>query len=447
MIKILTNFICFWLLLFTPISCQHRKQVFNNNIQPVIEQATKQEKSTKDRPINVLLIDGGGIRGALTLGVLKIMEEILENICKKKEVSQQCHLGDLFEGVGGSSTGVILLGMMGIQNKTGERYSINDIAQLYIHSSKEAFERTHTCSTCFIDCFLGCMKPLIVNSWHPCCGCTTEEYHQAQLVLRSLLIQRYTHSGLTELLQKWVGEDKTMEDLPYKVTLVPLQQITSYQRQREVPQTQTMDRDQEVLHEKGVIKDEQTGVLIIARKKDNPSHYNFDLATLTLAGTSEPSYFAPIELSDITNEFQALVYEGGNYSNNPINLIDVLAEQLSKPAEELEIVSLGTGKLDDYSYSPPYSGGLGVIVQQGIMKLFIRPSNEAVHMNAERRFERTKNYHRIQPIISKKYAHMDDFTNAKKLYELGQEWGRDHEEELVQLVTKLLNNRKGVANS
>lgn len=468
MIKTLTNFICFGLFLFTSISCKHRKQVFNNNIQPVIEQATKQEESTEDPRSNVLFLDGGGVRALVTLGILQAIQRRVDDLYKEKKASKQYHLGDLFEGVGGTSTGVILLVMMGIQKKTGERYSIDEIAQLYIQHSQEAFERTHTCSTCFIDCLLGCVKPLIVNPCHPCCGCTTEKYHQAQLVLRSLLVQRYTNSGFTRLLKEWVGEDKTMEDLPYDATLVPLQQITPSQQQRkdsskatkenynpirnnitdkvclEGPQTQTMDRDRDTitLDEKGVMQDEQTGVLVIARKKNtsNTSHYNFYLHELMLAGTSAPSYFVPIELSDTSNELQVTVYEGGNYSNNPINLIDVLAYQLSKPAEELEIVSLGTGKLDDYRYSLPYLGGLGVFVQQGIMKLFIRPGNEVGHMNTKVRFKHTGNYHRLQPIIPNQYAHMDDFTNAQELYELGQKWAEDHPEEIKELATKLIEN-------
>lgn len=117
MIKTLTNFICFGLFLFTSISCKHRKQVFNNNIQPVIEQATKQEESTEDPRSNVLFLDGGGVRALVTLGILQAIQRRVDDLYKEKKASKQYHLGDLFEGVGGTSTGVILLVMMGIQKK------------------------------------------------------------------------------------------------------------------------------------------------------------------------------------------------------------------------------------------------------------------------------------------------------------------------------------------
>jgi uncharacterized protein len=55
-------------------------------------------------PKNILSLDGGGIRGALTLGYLKRIEEILRD----KSGNQKLVLSDHFDLIGGTSTGSII---------------------------------------------------------------------------------------------------------------------------------------------------------------------------------------------------------------------------------------------------------------------------------------------------------------------------------------------------
>ena len=52
----------------------------------------------------ILALDGGGIRGALTLGFL----ERLEHIIREKEGNQNLLLSDYFDLMGGTSTGAII---------------------------------------------------------------------------------------------------------------------------------------------------------------------------------------------------------------------------------------------------------------------------------------------------------------------------------------------------
>ena len=55
-------------------------------------------------PKRILSLDGGGIRGALTLGYLKKLETLL----REKEGNKNLLLCDYFDLIGGTSTGSII---------------------------------------------------------------------------------------------------------------------------------------------------------------------------------------------------------------------------------------------------------------------------------------------------------------------------------------------------
>ena len=56
-------------------------------------------------PKKILSLDGGGIRGALTLGYLKKIEDILKT---KFSENKSFVLSDYFDLIGGTSTGAII---------------------------------------------------------------------------------------------------------------------------------------------------------------------------------------------------------------------------------------------------------------------------------------------------------------------------------------------------
>jgi len=61
------------------------------------------------RPKRILALDGGGVRGAISVAFLKRIEEILD-----KEVGREVRLGDWFDLVGGTSTGAIVAGAVAL---------------------------------------------------------------------------------------------------------------------------------------------------------------------------------------------------------------------------------------------------------------------------------------------------------------------------------------------
>ena len=80
-------------------------------------------------PKRILSLDGGGIRGALTLGYLKKIETIL----RAKENDPKLLLCDYFDLIGGTSTGSIIAAALAIGK------SVDEIATLYMKLGGEIF--------------------------------------------------------------------------------------------------------------------------------------------------------------------------------------------------------------------------------------------------------------------------------------------------------------------
>jgi len=78
----------------------------------------------------ILALDGGGIRGALTLGYLQRIEDILREEADNKE---SFRLSDYFDLIGGTSTGSIIAGCLAIGMK------VEEITKLYMNLGGKIF--------------------------------------------------------------------------------------------------------------------------------------------------------------------------------------------------------------------------------------------------------------------------------------------------------------------
>jgi hypothetical protein len=81
-------------------------------------------------PKRLLALDGGGVRGAITVAFLERIEEILS-----KRLGKQIHLGDWFDLVGGTSTGSIIAGALALG------YTIQDVKRFYLELAPRVFKR------------------------------------------------------------------------------------------------------------------------------------------------------------------------------------------------------------------------------------------------------------------------------------------------------------------
>ncbi len=80
-------------------------------------------------PKRILSLDGGGIRGALTLGYLKKLETIL----REKENDPSLLLSDYFDLIGGTSTGSIIAACLAVGK------SVDEVKEMYMVLGGEIF--------------------------------------------------------------------------------------------------------------------------------------------------------------------------------------------------------------------------------------------------------------------------------------------------------------------
>jgi len=78
----------------------------------------------------LLSLDGGGVRGALTVAFLERIEALL-----KERHGQEVRLGDYFDLVGGTSTGAVIAGALALGHRTAE------VKDFYLKLAPFAFKR------------------------------------------------------------------------------------------------------------------------------------------------------------------------------------------------------------------------------------------------------------------------------------------------------------------
>lgn len=88
--------------------------------------ASLQKRLTSKGPKRILALDGGGIRGAVTLGFLGAIESILAERHKAIIDKDKFRLHHYFDLVGGTSTGAIIASLIAVGG-----YSVTEIKKLY----------------------------------------------------------------------------------------------------------------------------------------------------------------------------------------------------------------------------------------------------------------------------------------------------------------------------
>src|ERR1700691_2807115 len=81
-------------------------------------------------PKRLLALDGGGVRGALTVAFLERIEALL-----KERHGDEVRLGDHFDLVGGTSTGAVIAGALALGFKTPQ------VKEFYLKLAPYAFKR------------------------------------------------------------------------------------------------------------------------------------------------------------------------------------------------------------------------------------------------------------------------------------------------------------------
>ena len=95
---------------------------------------TLEQHLAANGPKRILALDGGGIRGALTLGYLKRIEDILR---KQHDDDPDFRLCDYFDLIGGTSTGSIIASCLAIGMK------VEDITKMYFDLGGKIFAKKY----------------------------------------------------------------------------------------------------------------------------------------------------------------------------------------------------------------------------------------------------------------------------------------------------------------
>jgi len=86
---------------------------------------------TSDSPKRILSLDGGGLRGCITVGFLERIEEIL----RQRHNNPDLRLRDYFDLIGGASTGSLIGGIL----LTG--HSVAELKEIYLNVASKAFSK------------------------------------------------------------------------------------------------------------------------------------------------------------------------------------------------------------------------------------------------------------------------------------------------------------------
>lgn len=237
-------------------------------------------------PKKILSLDGGGIRGALTLGYLKKIEDILK---AKHPENKNFRLSDYFDLIGGTSTGAIIASLLSLGKE------VNEIRDLYMDLGNKIFGEKR-------------------NWWNP-----METYQW--------LKAGYKHEKMEEGLKFALGADTTLGSDKIKTGLCIV-----------AKRADTNSIWPMINHPRGKYYDSK-----------NSKNKDLLLWKVVRASTAAPTYFAP-QMVEIKNGETAAFIDGGlSMANNPALTLLMVATLKGFPfqwpmgGDNMLLVSVGTG--------------------------------------------------------------------------------------------------------
>jgi uncharacterized protein len=248
--------------------------------------STLLERFDSPTPKKVLALDGGGIRGALTLGYLKKIEDILK---AKHPGNPDFRMSDYFDLIGGTSTGAIIASLLALGKP------VDEITDLYMGLGNKIFGEKRTW-----------WKPWETYQW---------------------LKANYNYQGMMEGLQFAMGADTTIGSDKIKTGLCIV-----------AKRADTNSIWPMINHPRGKFYD-----------STNCKNKDLLLWQVVRASTAAPTYFAP-QMIDVGGGQQAAFIDGGlSMANNPALTLLMVATLKGFPfhwpmgADKMFLVSVGTG--------------------------------------------------------------------------------------------------------
>lgn len=339
--------------------------------------------------INILSIDGGGIRGILPAKLLAYLENRLISINKNARLS------DYFDLIVGTSTGGIIAALLTTPEEHGRpQYKAQDAVELYANNGGKIFDSSLWKRISSI-------------------GGVTDE--------------KYSASYLEKLLDKYLGD--TMLSQTVKPVL-----ITSYDIRNRAAKffgtADTINKSRDFL-----LKD-------ICRATSAAPTY-FEPARITSASDTP---FTLVDGGMFANNPAMTAYAEAR----TMNFAKILGNE-DKPsypnASKMQIISLGTGSIKKpYFYEEAKDWG-SIQWIKPVIDILMSGNAETVHFELKQIFSTTaepESYIRLAPELLGVNPEMDDASskNITALLELGDKFVADNKEILNNLADQLISNSK-----
>jgi hypothetical protein len=227
--------------------------------------------------------------------------------------------------------------------------------------------------------------------------------------LEELARPKYSPDGLEKVLEEYFGETE------FKTALTPLL-VSSYDLQTQLP------------------------FFFKSHKIAADASYNWLVRQIARATSAAPTYFPPFHLVR-DNQDYALV-DGGVFVNNPAMAAYVEARRLYPDAENVVVVSVGTGdRQDRITYALAKDWGL-IGWARNIVPVLMDSVSEAVDYELQSLPECT--YYRLQvESLPQTAADMDNVTpeNIANLQAIAKKYVNAHEDDLDRIAAALKSGR------
>lgn len=261
---------------------------------------------SKRKTFNVLSIDGGGIRGIIPARILAEIERRTAEI--ENRGRETIPIAELFDLIAGTSTGGLLALGLSVEGDNEEpAHTAEELVQIYRSRGDEIFDLPT------LEDALSAMR----ENLRPSLGRWILKIEEKVSLGRNLLNEKYSHEGLTEVLNCYFGDAMLSESHTHTM-------VTCYDIHNRHP------------------------VFLKSWKQDHADIRMVDAARATSAA---PTFFEPHQFC-IGSDRRALI-DGGVYINSPVVSAYAEAVKLITECEDFEdycvsdifVLSLGTGEL------------------------------------------------------------------------------------------------------
>lgn len=290
------------------------------------------------KPIRVLSLDGGGVRGILS----SLLLVALENEIKRQSANPDARLVNYFDLIAGTSIGGILTAFLTAPNLAefgSPRYSATQIHELMLQYLATAFSNVHNKGGA---------------------GILAEKYDGHSLAM--LMRMTFSHTSLSELIRPTL--------------------ITAYD----------IEANQAIFfcsHDYYSTERLATFNLNPIQHEPKSPWFVRDICRATAAA---PLLFKPASIAPVNNKEQPrIMIDGGVFANNPAicAYAEVRAKWANQPrVNDIQMVSVGTGNTYLDIRTGGYLTGWGMGLQ--LIELLMNSGSEAAHFQMRRIYAHTK---------------------------------------------------------